>query len=55
MRANVSSRQSALAAVVALVAGLRAPLARVPRSTFGFALFSVIVRPFVTDGFESVQ
>src|SRR5438876_11490942 len=39
----------AFAAFVALAAGLRAPLARDARLTFGFAMLSVIIRPFLFD------
>jgi hypothetical protein len=39
----------ALAVFVALVAGLRAPLARDARLAFGFAILSVINRPCLLD------
>src|SRR5882724_4181011 len=40
----------AFAVFVALAAGLRAPLARDARLAFGFAMLSVIIRPFLLDG-----
>jgi hypothetical protein len=39
----------AFAVFVALAAGLRAPLARDARLAFGFAMLSVIIRPFLLD------
>src|SRR6185436_5229964 len=53
MRARVWPRQSpfvrALAVFLALVVGLRAPLVRDVRLAFGFAIFSVIIRPLLLD------
>src|SRR6266513_2750361 len=39
----------AFAVFVVLAAGLRAPLARDARLAFGFAILSVIIRPFLLD------
>src|SRR3984893_3964212 len=39
----------AFAVFLALAAGLRAPLARDARLAFGFAMLSVLIRPFLLD------